>query len=277
MVRQTFVLSLAVLSLVCATTISPLSAAAHELLPAEIIELMKSNPNLTEKDIDAYVAARSKLSELDVDTGKVEAIQLGADDTAGIWSIILTFIQLGIQHILEGPDHVLFVLSLLLVFTNIRDILRLVTAFTIAHSISFIIAGFGLIVLPPRIVEPLIALSIAYVAITTVFFQSSRLFSPSGWSKVASVFFFGLFHGLGFAGLLTDFVIPERNFLWALFSFNIGIEFGQLCILGLALPYIFLFRHKAWYPTFVRFSAIAIAQLALIWVVERAFGLSIIS
>lgn len=250
-------------------------AAAHELLPEQIIQIMAENPDFTAEDIDALIEKVRGIpadQPLDVDAA-IEAMRLGADEDASLWEIIWTFILLGIEHILGGFDHVLFVLSLLLVFTNLKHILKLVTAFTLAHTVTFLLAGFGLLVLPPRVVEPLIALSIAYVAVTTVFFPKMKwLGDPK--SKVGAVFFFGLFHGLGFAGLLADFRIPEGNFLASLISFNVGIEVGQILILGLLVPYILLLRHKAWYPTLIKVVAIAITQLAALWAFERVFGLS---
>lgn len=247
----------------------PESARAHELLPSEIVELMKENPDLTEADIEEYVRKRDGTTSQNVaHSSAFETLLIGRNEDATLPVLIWNFLVLGVQHILEGIDHVLFVLSLLLVFVSVRHIGKLVTAFTIAHSITFILAGFGLIVLSPRVVEPLIALSIAYMAISTVFFSGHKWLGGTK-NKVSGVFFFGLFHGLGFAGLLGDFAIPKDNFLPSLISFNVGIEIGQFIILALAVPYILLLKNKAWYPAFVKVSAVLISQIACIWMIER--------
>ncbi len=243
------------------------AASSHELLPSEIVDLMRENPDLTVDQIDAFLDEQQKQAAIK----KVEQIQSANDPNAGIGSMMVNFLSLGVQHILEGLDHVLFVLSLLLVFVSLRKTLKLVTAFTVAHSITFLVAGTGLLTLSPRLVEPLIALSIAYVAVTTVFFARHPFFG-AGSNKTASVFFFGLFHGLGFAGLLTDLNVPDNHFLLALVSFNVGIELGQLMIITAALPFIYLLRKYAWYSTAIKVVAVGISGLAFFWAFQRIFG-----
>ncbi len=176
--------------------------------------------------------------------------------------------KLGVTHILSGPDHILFVLSFLLVFTGIRDVLKYTSTFTVAHSITLILAGSGLLVLSSRIVEPMIAFSIAAVAVTSVFFRKIS-YLGSTKAKLGIIFFFGLFHGLGFAGLLREIQVPPDKFLASLFSFNIGIEVGQLIIVAIALPFIYLLRHKSWYPALVKIASVIIASIALTWMVQR--------
>lgn len=246
---------------------------------------MKSHPDLTSQQLDEYLktqtsqptASASKVSQTGFKTQQTAKTILGVrEGEKSLWVIFITFVQLGIQHILSGPDHILFVLSLLLVFTNVRTTIKLFTAFTLAHSITLILSGTGLLILSSRIVEPLIALSIAYVAVTSVFFKGHQLLSGE-WGKIFSVFFFGLFHGLGFAGVLQDFTIPSDRFINSLLFFNVGIEIGQLIILSLVLPFIYLFWKKHWYPNIIRVFSVAITLLALVWVVERVFGISIIT
>jgi hypothetical protein len=120
-------------------------------------------------------------------------------------------------------------------------------------------------------VEPLIALSIAVVAIGTVFFKD-KSWMKNSQTILAAVFFFGLFHGLGFAGLLRDIHIPDGQFIPALISFNLGIELGQVCIVGVALPFIYLGRKKPWYPQVIKILAVGISVLALVWFVQRIVG-----
>ena len=183
---------------------------------------------------------------------------------------IKDFIVLGFNHILSGYDHILFILSLLLIFISWKEILKLTGTFTVAHSITLILAVTGAITLSPRIVEPLIALSIAYVAFTTVFLRG-KLFVGEERGKIASVFFFGLFHGLGFAGLLKEIKIPDDKFISSLVSFNIGIEFGQIFIVLLVFPFIYFFRHKLWYPKTIKVFASIIIAVALYWFIQRVF------
>lgn len=145
------------------------------------------------------------------------------------FSVLKTYSVSGFQHILPlGLDHILFVLGIFLLSSRLKPLLWQVTMFTIAHSITLSLSMLDIVSLPSRIVEPLIALSIAYVAI-------ENLWSPKlHWSRLWIVFGFGLLHGLGFASILAEFGMPKNDFALALISFNIGIEFGQLAIITLA-------------------------------------------
>lgn len=148
------------------------------------------------------------------------------------------------------------------------ETLKLVTSFTLAHSVTLILAGAGLLVLTPEFVEPLIALSIAVMALFSVFYPKDGLLQ-SNWSKVGIVFFFGLFHGLGFAGLLEEIAIPQDKFVSSLFAFNVGIEIGQVIIIALTLPFIYYFRNRTWYPLVIKIIAIGISIVALLWFIQR--------
>ena len=175
------------------------------------------------------------------------------------------------DHIFEGTDHILFVLSLLLVFTSIGRTLKLITLFTLSHSLSIILAGTDVLTLSGSVVEPIIALSIAYVAMTTVFFKHIAFFG-SFRNKAITVFVFGLFHGLGFAGLLKEIAVPEEHFLSSLLFFNVGIEIGQIVIIALALPVIYAFRGQKWYPAAVKVAAVLLSFVGVYWMVERIAG-----
>ena len=136
----------------------------------------------------------------------------------------------GFRHILPGGlDHVLFVLGVFLLSRRLRTVLVQLSAFTVAHSITFGLSMYGIVSLPPAIVEPAIALSIAYVAVENL--TTSRLRSH----RVALVFAFGLLHGLGFAGALSALALPRSQFLLALVGFNVGVEAGQIAVVALAL------------------------------------------
>lgn len=175
------------------------------------------------------------------------------------------YLWLGYTHILpKGVDHILFVLGIFLLSPRWKTMVLQVTAFTIAHSITLALSIYGIVSLPSRVVEPLIALSIAYVAIENLF---TRELKP--W-RLALVFTFGLLHGLGFAGVLQDLGLPREEFVAALLTFNLGVEAGQLTVIGLALLAVFPFMKKGWYRQRVVIPAsIAIAAIGLYWTLVR--------
>jgi hypothetical protein len=180
-------------------------------------------------------------------------------------SVVGRFLWLGFTHILpEGTDHILFVLGLFFFSTFFRPLLIQITAFTIAHSITLGLSLFGVFSLSPRIVEPLIALSIAVVAVENIFFRKLR---PS---RFLIVFGFGLIHGLGFAGVLKSLGLPENQFLKVLVSFNLGVEGGQLAVVGMAAALTAWMWKKPWYfkRVVVPVSAL-IAAVGLFWFVQR--------
>ncbi len=183
-----------------------------------------------------------------------------------IYKTIGNYIVYGFEHILpKGLDHILFILGLFLFSTKFRPLLWQVTMFTVAHTITLGLAMNGIIQLPANIVEPLIALSIAYVGIENVF--SKKLHN----SRLVLVFVFGLLHGLGFASVLAGFGMPDNAFVTALISFNIGVELGQLAIIiGAFLLVGFWFGKKDWYKKFITIPAsLVITGIALFWFYER--------
>jgi hydrogenase/urease accessory protein HupE len=176
------------------------------------------------------------------------------------------YLRLGFTHIVpDGVDHILFVLGIFLLSTRLRDILSQVTAFTVAHSITLALTMYGLVSLPSRVVEPMIALSIAYVAIENLF--TSRVHS---W-RVALVFCFGLLHGMGFAGVLRELGLPRSEFATALITFNVGVELGQLTVIAAAWLLVASWaRNKSWYRTrLVTSMSCVIAAVGLYWTVQR--------
>ncbi len=182
---------------------------------------------------------------------------------------VLGYIVVGFEHILpKGLDHILFILGLFLFSTRMKPLLWQVTMFTVAHTITLGLSMAGIIELPARIVEPLIALSIAYVGFENIF--ARRLHK----SRLLLVFAFGLLHGMGFASVLSDFGMPDDAFLTALISFNIGVELGQLSILLAAYAAVgFWFGSKPWYHRFIVAPAsILIATAGLVWTVERVMA-----
>ena len=175
------------------------------------------------------------------------------------------YLWLGYTHILpKGLDHILFVIGIFLLSPRWKTMLLQVTAFTIAHSITLGLSIYGIVSLPSRIVEPLIALSIAYVAIENLFTRELK-----AW-RLGLVFIFGLLHGLGFAGVLRELGLPREEFLTALLTFNLGVEGGQLTVIGAALLVVAPVMNKGWYRQRVVIPAsIAIAATGLYWTLVR--------
>jgi hydrogenase/urease accessory protein HupE len=182
--------------------------------------------------------------------------------------VALNYGVIGFEHILpKGLDHILFVVGLFLFSIRLKPLLLQVTAFTLAHTITLGLSIYGVISLPANIVEPLIALSIAYVGIENCL--SSRLRT----SRLVLVFLFGLLHGMGFAGVLTEIGLPRSEFLTALLTFNIGVEFGQLAVITLCLLLVGWCRAKPWYRSGIVIPAsLLIAVTGLYWTVERLTG-----
>lgn len=176
------------------------------------------------------------------------------------------YVVLGIEHIVpKGLDHILFVLGLFFFSLHLRPILWQVTSFTLAHTLTLAMASLGLVSVPASIVEPLIALSIAYVAAENIL--GARL----GWRRIAVVFGFGLLHGLGFASVLGDIGLDATRFLTGLIAFNIGVELGQLVVITAALILVGLpFGTRPWYRARIAVPAsIVIGATGLYWTAER--------
>ncbi|WP_342431030.1 HupE/UreJ family protein [Neobacillus sp. FSL H8-0543] len=176
------------------------------------------------------------------------------------------FIVLGLEHIFTGYDHILFVISLLIGAKTIRHIFTLVTAFTIAHSITLALATFEIILLPSRFVESAIALSIVYIALINIFNKDSK---HQPWLA----FGFGLIHGFGFAGILSEMKLDTNHMATSLFSFNIGIEIGQLIIVSIAFPIILWIKKITIKPIkwVIPSTSVAILAFGLVWFIQRAF------
>jgi hypothetical protein len=182
------------------------------------------------------------------------------------WLNVKQFLVLGLVHIFTGYDHILFVISLLFGAKTIRHILALVTAFTLAHSITLALATFEIVQLPGRLVESAIALSIVYVALINIFHKDTK---HQPWLA----FGFGLIHGFGFAGILSEMRLDTAHMASSLLSFNFGIEIGQLLIVSLAFPIILWLKKVTFKPVkwFIPGTSAAIVAFGLVWFVQRAF------
>lgn len=185
------------------------------------------------------------------------------------WKIIRLYAALGFTHILpRGLDHVLFVLGIFLLAVQLRPVLWQVSAFTLAHTITLALTVYGVVSLPPTVVEPLIALSIVYVAVENIFTSKLHAWRP------LIVFCFGLLHGMGFAGVLSDIGLPRSEFVPALLAFNAGVELGQLTVILAAFLLVGVwFRKKPWYRRRIVIpGSLLIAAVGLFWFVQRLGG-----
>lgn len=192
-------------------------------------------------------------------------IATGTMQSNTTFSQIMTYLYQGVIHIIpKGLDHILFVLALFLLSTKLSSLIWQVTAFTVAHTITLIMASYGVVSLPASIVEPLIAFSIVFVAAENII--HSKLQS---W-RIVLVFMFGLLHGLGFASVLVDFGLPQSQLFFSLISFNIGVEVGQLLVIAGAFMLLGWFRKKSWYRRIIILPGSAIiAIIGLYWTIER--------
>ncbi len=186
------------------------------------------------------------------------------------YSVIKTYLLLGFEHILLGIDHLLFVLALLLITKGFGRIVKTITAFTIAHSITLSFAALGFVGLPSAPVEAVIALSIVFLAVELVHYLNGRKGLTVRYPWVVA-FTFGLLHGFGFAGALVDLGLPQIDIPWALLFFNVGVELGQLTFVIAAIGVIWLLgKIKFNWPNWVeKVPPYAIGSLASFWMIER--------
>lgn len=194
-------------------------------------------------------------------------------ETPGGWEVAKSYWVLGIEHILSGLDHLLFVLALILLIPGTWMLVKAITAFTVAHTITLGLATFGFVNMPPGPTEAAIALSIVFLAVEIV---RSRAGEDSVAVRAPWIvaLFFGLFHGLGFAGALTEIGLPESAIPLALFTFNLGVETGQLLFVGAVLAFMHLVRHLEipGYQYGWRIATYAIGSLAAYWTIDRVGG-----
>lgn len=201
--------------------------------------------------------------------GDEHSVPIPVDSAApqpGRLRVLARYVALGFTHIVPGGlDHVLFVFGIFLLSRRVRPILLQVSAFTVAHSITLGLGMYGLVSLPGSVVEPLIALSIAFIAIENIVVRDVK---PS---RVGLVFVFGLLHGLGFAGALEEVGMPRSEFVTALLGFNVGVELGQLAVIGVAWGLLgYTFGHRVWYRRRIVIPAsVGIACFGLVWTLQR--------
>ena len=222
-------------------------------------------PGVSTASCLATILADGRVHTVALTPGHEDAtIALGAP---AVWQSAGGFVVMGIEHILTGYDHMLFLLSLLMVGATLPQLLKIVTAFTVAHSITLSLAVLGLVDLPSRWVESAIALSITYVAAENVWRGRGAL-----GSRWLVTFGFGLVHGLGFASALTELHLPRANLAASLVGFNLGVEIGQVSVILLATLALDAIRQYGWAPVFRRWVSAAAAFTGFVWFVQRVLG-----
>lgn len=196
----------------------------------------------------------------------VHEIGLAAWERVSLWAQGARFLVLGVEHIFLGYDHILFLIALIVVGSRLGTLVKIVTAFTVAHSVTLILAALEWVSLPSRLVESGIALSIAWVAAENFWLRRAD-------HRWILTFLFGFVHGFGFANVLRDLGLPSRGLVSSLLAFNAGVEVGQLAIVALVFPLILWSARR---PTHVRVVQVVSAVILLFgigWLVERVLDL----
>ncbi len=184
---------------------------------------------------------------------------------APLAGLLFKFLKLGVQHIFLGYDHILFLLALVAV-SRLGELIKIITAFTAAHTLTLALATLGVVTPPPRLIESGIALTIMYVALENLWLKSTG-------HRWRLTFLFGLIHGFGFANVLRELGLPTSGLLRCLLAFNVGVEIGQLAIVLALLPLTLWLARQSYGPRARVILSLVIFAFGLAWFVERAFGL----
>ena len=186
-----------------------------------------------------------------------------------VWTALREFIPLGIEHIWTGYDHIAFLLALIVIGLSWKEALKIITAFTVAHSITLLLAAMQVVRLDSRFVESVIALSICYVAVENLFKKKVNY-------RWLIAFGFGLVHGFGFASALQELIVGKSNLLLSVLSFNAGVEIGQLTIVGIMLPALYLLKKQCELRIITMGTSTAIFMFGFTWLIERVFDLKLL-
>lgn len=201
-----------------------------------------------------------------LDAGK-QQVEFFSGSRQGVWAVIRKFVPSGMEHILIGPDHLLFLVGLLLLGGSLRQLAIVVSAFTLAHSVTLSLAALNVLNPPARIIEPAIALSIVYVGADNLMVRDGR--DVRAWIA----FGFGFIHGFGFANVLREMDLPRTALGWSLFSFNLGVEIGQLVVVAVVASAFAALRARSAAAgrrlAFV--GSIAVIAAGTFWFVQRVF------
>ena len=235
-------------------------------LPGKLIEI----EGLTEVQTDVLLLVQLQDGSQHSAILRPSAPQFKIPLEASKLSVAGDYWRLGTIHILEGVDHLLFVLALLLIVIGFKQLLAAVTSFTVAHSITLVLATLGVVHMPAAPTEAIIALSILFLA-TEIVHKHNGQFSLTEKYPWVVAFAFGLFHGLGFAGALSEIGVPQHEVPLALFMFNVGVETGQLLFIAVVLSLVAVLKklpltapHGAW-----RLLPYSIGSVAAFWTIER--------
>jgi hydrogenase/urease accessory protein HupE len=197
-----------------------------------------------------------------------------SDLAVSLWRNIRDFVSLGVMHIFTGPDHMLFILGLLMAANTLRGVIKTLTGFTVAHSITLALSALNVVVIPNDLCDIFIALSIVYIGVENIFVKSTK---HRFW--IASAF--GLVHGFGFSDTLRQVGLPQEGLAWCLLSFNMGVEIAQVIICCIAFPLLMLWKRDVakrdqyggmdW-PTVVRFASVFVVIMGGYWLIQRLTG-----
>jgi hydrogenase/urease accessory protein HupE len=186
-------------------------------------------------------------------------------EAPGVVATALEFLKLGIVHIFIGYDHIAFLVALLLTGASLAAVVKIVTAFTAAHSLTLSLAALDVVTLPPALVEAGIALSIVYVA-------AENLFTTRHGGRWIVSFVFGLVHGFGFAAVLKELALPSSRLATSLVAFNVGVEIAQVAIVAAALPVLYALTRTRLHVPLTRAASVVILVLGLVWLVQRSLA-----
>jgi len=241
------------------------SVALHFPAVLGVVAVTVSRPGQPPATLVANAGEVTESVPLQLATPVATSQSDGGVPEPGRWLVARQYLRLGFEHIVpEGTDHILFVLGLFLLSCRLKPLLWQVTAFTVAHSITLGLAMYGVFRLPSSVVEPLIAASIAFVAVENICTPELKPWRP------VVVFGFGLIHGLGFSSVLLSLGLPRQDFATALVAFNGGVELGQLAVITAAFLLVGWWRNRKWYRRAIVIPASAlIALTGLFWTVQR--------
>lgn len=186
-----------------------------------------------------------------------------------LWATLCQFVPLGVEHILTGYDHIAFLLAIIVIELSIKEILKIITAFTVAHSITLLLAALNVVRLNSRFVESVIALSICYVALDNIFRRQVSY-------RWLITFGFGLIHGFGFASSLKDLLVGKTNLLFSVLCFNMGVEIGQLILFFTMLPVLYILKKRIGFRIVTVSTSVGVFVTGFAWLIERVFHLKLL-
>jgi hydrogenase/urease accessory protein HupE len=228
----------------------------------------KNTPNKQHAENRSVVSPMPSVSESAPDSKANRPLPQNATK-ASAWATIRQFVPLGIEHILTGYDHIAFLLAIIVIGLSIKEVLKIITAFTIAHSMTLLLAALEVIKLNARFVESVIAFSICYVAVENMFKRKANY-------RWLIAFGFGLIHGFGFASALQELIVRKANLLLSVVSFNAGVEMGQLMVFFVMLPVLYLLNKLIAFRIVTVSASVGIFAIGFTWLVERLFNLRLL-